>query len=73
MISGSPGDLEPVFQAILANATRICEAELGMLWRAEGDGFRAVSLHGVPPDLAVMRRDRVFRFDPETPLGRLLN
>jgi GAF domain-containing protein len=71
VISSSPGDLEPVFQAILANATRICEAELGMLWRAEGDGFRAVSLHGVPPDLAVMRRDRAFRFDPKTPLGRV--
>ncbi|MGE5367570.1 MAG: GAF domain-containing protein [Betaproteobacteria bacterium] len=71
VISSSPGDLEPVFEAILANATRICEAELGMLWRAEGDGFRAVSLHGVPPDLAVMRRDRAFRFDPITPLGRV--
>ena len=71
VISSSPGDLEPIFQAILANATRICEAELGMLWRAEGDGLRAVSLHGVPPDLAVMRRDRAFRFDPKTPLGRV--
>ena len=71
VISGSPGELEPVFQTILANATRICEAELGMLWRAEGDKFRAVSLHGVPPDLAVMRRDRTFRFDPESPLGHV--
>jgi GAF domain-containing protein len=71
VISSSPGELDPVFQTILENATRICEAELGMLWRAEGDGFRAVSLHGVPPDLAVMRRDRAFRFDPKTPLGRV--
>ncbi|MFZ1150543.1 MAG: GAF domain-containing protein [Xanthobacteraceae bacterium] len=71
VISSSPGGLDPVFQTILENATRICEAELGMLWRAEGDGFRAVSLHGVPPDLAVMRRDRAFRFDPKTPLGRV--
>jgi GAF domain-containing protein len=42
-----------------------------MLWRAEGTGFRAVSLHGVPPDLAGMRRDQAFHFDPKTPLGRL--
>jgi GAF domain-containing protein len=71
VISSLPGELEPVFQAMLANATRICEAELGMLWRAEGDGLRAVSLHGVPPDLAAMRRDRAFQFHPETPLGRV--
>jgi GAF domain-containing protein len=71
VISSSPGELDQVFQTMLENATRICEAELGMLWRAEGDGFRAVSMHGVPPDLAVMRRDRAFRFDPKTPLGRV--
>src|SRR5262249_11558689 len=57
---------------MLANATRICEAELGFLWRAEGDGFRAVALHGMPPDLAEMRQpEQIFHFDPQTPLGRL--
>jgi GAF domain-containing protein len=71
VISSSPGELETVFQAMLANATRICQAELGMLWRAEGNGFRAVSLHGIPPDLAGTRRDQAFHFDPKTPLGRL--
>jgi signal transduction histidine kinase len=72
VISSSPGELEPVFNAMLANATRICEAELGMLWRAEGEGFRAVSLHGVSPALADMRqREKIFHIDPETPLGRL--
>jgi GAF domain-containing protein len=72
VISSSPGELEPVFEAILANATRICEAELGMLWRAEGDGFRAAALHGVPPELAGLRqREKVFHFDPEIPLGRV--
>src|SRR5215472_3146065 len=45
VISRSTFDLQTVFQAMLANATRICEAELGFLWRAEGDGFRAVALH----------------------------
>jgi GAF domain-containing protein len=72
VISSSPGELDPVFQAMLANATRICQAELGMLWLADGDGFRPAALHGVPPDLAGMRqREKVFHFDPEVPLGRL--
>jgi len=72
VISSSPGELEPVFQAMLANATRICGAEFGMLWLAEGDGFRPVALHGVPPVLAEMRRrEKVFYVDPETPLHRL--
>jgi hypothetical protein len=35
--SSSPGELEPVFQAMLANATRICEAKFGLLYRIEGD------------------------------------
>jgi len=71
VISSSPGQLEPVFNAMLSNAARICEAELGMLWRTEGDGLRPAALHGLPPDLAGMRQpDRVLHFDPETPLGR---
>src|SRR6516225_5661987 len=48
VISGSPGELEPVFQAILENATRICEAKFGVFWRAEGHGYRYVATHGVP-------------------------
>jgi GAF domain-containing protein len=72
VISTSPGALEPVFQAMLANATRICEAKFGTLWLAEGDGFRAVALHGVPPAFAAARQHgQVFHFGPETPLGRL--
>jgi len=72
VISSSPGELQSVFEAILANATRICEAELGMLWRTEGDGFRAAALHGVPPELAELRqREKVFHLDPEIPLGRI--
>ena len=40
VISSSPGELEPVFQAMLANATRICEAKFGIMWLSEGDAFR---------------------------------
>src|SRR5262249_49772913 len=39
VISSSPGELEPVFQAMLANATRICEAKFGVLFRYDGDMF----------------------------------
>jgi hypothetical protein len=57
VISSSPGELEPVFQAMLANATRLCEAKLGMLYLWEGEGqYRVAALHGAPPRLAEERR-----------------
>ena len=72
IISASPGDLEPVFDAMLANAVRLCEAKFGFLWLAESDGFRPVALHNVPHALAFARRhDQVIHFGPETPIGRL--
>src|SRR5215475_7582775 len=43
VISSSPGDLEPVFQAMLANATRICEANFGVLFRFKGDAVEAAA------------------------------
>src|SRR4029434_7812310 len=46
VISSSPGELERVFNAMLANATRICEATFGHLWLFEGSVFRAVAVHG---------------------------
>ena len=71
VISGSPNALEPVFQAMLANATRICDANLGLIFRREGDAFRVVSLHGAPPALAdERRRNPVFHPSPGTALGR---
>jgi two-component system, NtrC family, sensor kinase len=48
VISGSPGQLEPVFQAMLANAVRICEAKFGTLFRYDEGAFRAVAFFGVP-------------------------
>ena len=73
VISSSPGELEPVFEVMLENATRICEAEFGLLWLTEGAGFRLVALQGVPRALAdkcKLQRESIL-FDPETPLGRL--
>src|SRR5262249_51167473 len=46
VISSSPGELEPVFKAMLENAVRICEASFGLLY--EGDVFRHVALHNAP-------------------------
>jgi signal transduction histidine kinase/CheY-like chemotaxis protein len=72
VISSSPGDLKPVFETMLANATRLCEAKFGFLWLSEGDGFRAVALHGVPPALAEdYEREPVIHPGPQIPLGRL--
>ena len=48
VISSSPGELEPVFNAMLANATHICEAKFGTLYLGETDAFRAVAIHNAP-------------------------
>src|SRR5262249_16244988 len=55
-ISSWPGELEPVFEAMLANATRLCEAKFGILYLYEGDGLRTVATHNVPPAFAEERR-----------------
>ena len=72
IISRSPGDLKPVFETILAEATRLCEAKFGVLWLCEGDGFRAVALHNAPAAFAEERqRNPVLRPNPGTGLGRV--
>jgi two-component system, NtrC family, sensor kinase len=71
VISSTPGELEPVFNAMLKNATRICEAKFGILQLSEGESFRAVALHDVPPAYAEWRLKSVLRPGPEHPLGRV--
>ena len=73
VISSSPGELEPVFQAMLENATRICEAKFGMLFRCEGDQFRFETASNTPPALTEFQRQRgLFRPSPGASLDRLL-
>ena len=74
VISSSPGELEPVFQAMLENATRICEAKFGILFRCENGSVDPVALFGAPPPLAeFLQRPRgLFRPVPGSMLDRVL-
>src|SRR5262245_9350172 len=71
VISSSPGELEPVFQAMLENATRICEAKFGTLYLYDGDAFRAEAFHNAPPAFVEARKRQPVRPPPDSALGRL--
>src|SRR5262245_21186780 len=72
VISSSPGELEPVFQTMLANATQICDAKFGILWLCEAGGFRCVALHNAPPRFAEeYRRQPIIYPVPGTGLRRV--
>ena len=74
VISSSPGDLEPVFQAILENATRLCEAKFGTFFSFDGEAFHAIAtLHRTPQAHAAVRRRPIVVTDvhPDTPLVRM--
>jgi len=70
VISGSPGQLEPVFQTILAKATRLCGASFGNLLLYEGDTFRFVALHNTPAAFVAEAKRAPIRPGPNTGLGR---
>jgi GAF domain-containing protein len=70
VISSSPGDLQPVFDAILANATDLCGAGFASLRLSEGDQFRTVSLYNAPAVLVEhWRSTPLVRPHPESALG----
>jgi GAF domain-containing protein len=71
IISSSPGELQPVFQAILENAVRICEAKFGTLYLQEADAFRTVATHNAPPAYVEARTRELLRPPPDGPLGRI--
>jgi two-component system NtrC family sensor kinase len=71
VISSSAGELGPVFEVILENATRICEAKFGNLTLWEGDGFRAVAVHGEAAFAERRRQQPKIANHPGIPLTRL--
>src|SRR6516165_6152552 len=58
LISKSPGDLELVFRSILENATRICEAKFGTLYRFDGEAFHFAAEVGTPAEYVEFQKQR---------------
>src|SRR5262249_50480462 len=71
VISTSAGELDPVFQAMLANATRLCEATYGILWLREGEAFRIAALEGALT-AEHWRKGALYRTSPKVPLARVI-
>ena len=72
VISSSQGDLEPVFQAILENATRICDAKCGFLYRYDGRHFSLATHIGAGTKKVELMKSGPITPDPTTILGRIV-
>src|SRR6516162_9586646 len=70
-ITGSPGNLKPVFEAILTNARRLCEAKFGHLLTYDGERFRVAAVHAAPSTLTDFLNRGPFLPGVATGLGRL--
>src|SRR5204863_8464379 len=71
VISSTPGDLDPVFQSLLENATRVCGAKFGTMHLVEEDIVRRVAHYNVPA-FADALGTRTFRPHPESPIGQVI-
>ena len=72
VISSSPGDLKPVFQTMLENATRICEATFGVVFSFDGKEFQVEAHVGTPPELVeYMNRTQPVQILPGSLLDRV--
>ncbi len=72
VISASPGELKPVFETMLANALRLCEAAAGTMYLRDGDGFRVAETLGMPSAFAEIQAHDLIHPHPDTGLGRAL-
>src|SRR5262245_4429762 len=70
VISSSPGELEPVFETMLQNAVRLCDAKFGILYLSESNGFRTVAMHDVPPSLAHSRQNKLMHFPADASVSQ---
>jgi two-component system, NtrC family, sensor kinase len=71
IISSSPGNVDPVFQTILSRATRLCEADFGILYHYQDEKFATEAMVGVPPKFAEWLLQEPRYWDPSTALGRV--
>jgi GAF domain-containing protein len=71
-ISRSPGDLQPVFETMLENAVRICDAKFGKIRRWDGEVLHLVATHNAPSAFADARRHSQLRPTSGTPIGRMV-
>ena len=71
VINSSPGDLTPVFDAMIEKAMSLCEASIGGIYAHQDDSFRAVGLRGVPDAYAEFLHREPLRPDPSSGLGRI--
>jgi GAF domain-containing protein/DNA-binding response OmpR family regulator/HAMP domain-containing protein len=72
VISSSPGDLQPVFDTMLENAARLCEAHFGILSLNEDGAFRIGAMHNMPPIFAErFQNEPVIRAGPLAPISRV--
>ena len=72
VINSSPGDLAPVFEAMLEKAIHLCGAAFGTLWTYDGEVFRPVALHRVPAAFAEILSQAPYRPEPGSLHERLL-
>ncbi|HEY3030056.1 MAG TPA: GAF domain-containing protein, partial [Bradyrhizobium sp.] len=73
VISSSPGELEPVFQKMLENATRVCGANFGLMNLWDGDSFTMASSYNVPPAFAALRARMPVRPHPQSGLAAVVS
>jgi signal transduction histidine kinase len=72
VISSSPGQLEPVFDAMLRNAVRICGAEYGAMSLCKGEEVLSVAMYGVEQAIVEKLQGKLRRPGPNTAAGRLM-
>ena len=72
VISASPGELEPVFQAMLERAVRVCGAKFGNIYRWDGEALHILASHNTPPAFVEAVRRSPYRPYPHSPIGRML-